>query len=151
MATKTIIAAPKTPQKPAELDWVSWPLRHAAPQSWLVPLVLVGVVLLVHSAAGSLFLAVVMALLMATAMWRFFVPVHYHLGREGISIESLGRRRWIAWKEIRSYEIRAAGILLFTSTEPTGLDLLRSLYLPCGDHLPEVLGLLKHYGENPTS
>lgn len=143
MSTTTHSSPPASER--SEVAWRSWPPRDAAPASWLAAPALVGALLLVRAAADSWLLAALAGLALAASLWRFFLPIRYVVNGEGVGQEAFGRRRWIAWSSVGSYEIRRRGLMLYAVAEPLGLDVFRGLYLPCGHRGPEILGLLPRH------
>ncbi len=74
-------------------------------------------------------------LLFLLSIWRAFVPVYFEINTHGITHWTFGRRRFIAWDDIRSYRIQPNGILLYSHANPYPLESFRGFYLP----VPELL------------
>ncbi len=129
----------------AEIVWRSWPLREAAPLSWLVPAGVLAVAGLVQMVVGSTPLSIATLLILLLSLWRFFVPIRYTVSRDGVLQEFWGQRRWIGWHAVGKYQVHEQGIVLYRAAQPIGLDALWSVYVPCGNRCPEVLGLLHRY------
>jgi len=69
------------------------------------------------------------------SIWRTFVPVYVEINAQGIVQVTFGRKKFIAWEEIRSYRTQANGILMFPHTDRYPLEPFRGLFLP----VPELL------------
>lgn len=73
-------------------------------------------------------------------VWCIFLPVHFEINSEGIVRAVLGRKRFIAWEDIRCYQIRRKGILLLPQNDRFFLESFRGYYLPIPSSLTtEVL------------
>jgi hypothetical protein len=93
---------------------------------------------------ANLILELIALLFLLGTLWRILVPVHFELNSNGIVCRSLNRNRFIAWNDIRSYQIRRNGILLFPRTDHFFLEAFRGFYLPVPASLtPEVLYRLR--------
>lgn len=86
----------------------------------------------------------VLALLLLS-LWRFWAPIRFELGPQGIDQTVLGRTTRIPWTAIRNYEIRPKGVLLFADALLTPLSPLRALYLPWAGEREQVLGHIDYY------
>lgn len=87
---------------------------------------------------------VVFVVLLAT-LWRFWLPMQFELGSQGISQTVLGRTSRILWTSVRNYQVRSCGILLYSDAVLTPLSPLRALYLPWGRQKEQVLGQVDYY------
>jgi hypothetical protein len=102
------------------------------------------VVILVWQNTGNLILELVALLFLLGTLWRILAPVHFELNHHGIVCRSLNRNRFIAWSDIRSYQIRRNGILLLPRTDHFVLEAFRGFYLSVPASLtPEVLYRLR--------
>ena len=86
---------------------------------------------------------------LATALWRFFLPVVFQLSEEGVDQWLFGRRRRIPWQAIRRYEVCSAGVLLLPHEDRPVMAAFRGLYLPWSTHRDEVLVHVHHYLDRP--
>jgi len=136
---------PDLEESPPSVQWRSWPVRERMAAASMVVGGLVAAGLLVRWITGQTHLALVAVAVLAIALARFFLPTLFELNPDGVSQWRLGRRRRIPWREIRSYEICAAGVLLLPHADPCPLDAYRGLYLPWGQHRDEVLAHLHYY------
>jgi hypothetical protein len=92
----------------------------------------------------NLILESIALLFLLGTLWRILVPVHFELNSNGIVCRSLNRNRFIAWSDIRSYQIRRNGILLLPRTDHFFLEAFRGFYLSVPVSLmPEVLYRLR--------
>jgi hypothetical protein len=94
---------------------------------------------------GSWLLAALIALGLASTLWPVFVPVKYEAGQLGIRRSALGRARLVPWHAVRSYHLRANGVILFQQAEPIKVDLLRSLFVPYPVDEEELICALRQH------
>ena len=74
------------------------------------------------------------------SVWFVFVPVHFEINATGIVKRTLGRRSFIAWEDIRVYQVRRNGLLLLPRSDRYPLEAFRGFYLPIPSSLTtEVL------------
>lgn len=128
-----------------KLRWRQWPLVDNWRWSWLtiVGIFALGAVVIYCSRSGLLAL-LAMAGLTAT-LWQVFVPVRYELGSLGLRRSALGRTSFLAWQAVRAYQLRPTGAVLFTRPDPTAIDLLRSVFVPCPAEEDEALCALRSH------
>ncbi len=102
--------------------------------------VVASVVFALWQSVGGVLVPTVAAILLLSSMASVFVPVRYEFGGEGICRSVLGRRKMIAWNDIRSYQIRKNGMLLLPRSERFLIDFFRSTFLPVPPSMmPEIL------------
>jgi hypothetical protein len=100
--------------------------------------------IIVWQYGGNLILELTALLFLLGTIWRILVPVHFELNSNGIIYRSLNRNRFIAWGDVRSYQIRRNGILLLPQTDRFFLEAFRGFYLSVPVSLmPEVLYRLR--------
>ena len=92
--------------------------------------------LLWYSTASPLLAAVALSIFLLS-MGRAFVPFSFEINADGIVRETLGRKRFIAWEDIRSYRIQSTGILLFPHSDRYPLEPFRGFFLPVPKQLQE--------------
>ena len=72
---------------------------------------------------------------------RAFVPISFEINTDGIVSGTFGRKKFIAWEEIRSYRVQPTGMMIFPHTDRYPLDLFRSFFLPIPESLREEVQL----------
>ncbi|MDR3199217.1 MAG: hypothetical protein LBU34_15220 [Planctomycetaceae bacterium] len=93
---------------------------------------------------GNLLLEFIALLFLLATVWRILMPVHFELNSGGIVYRSFNWNRFIAWGDIRRYQIRRNGILLLPRADRFFLEAFRGFYLPVPKPLmPEVLYRLR--------
>jgi hypothetical protein len=130
---------------PPPVEWRSWPLVERRGYIAGVAAVLLLTIVIVWSQTGSVVGCVVAGAVMALSLWRWLMPVDFELSANGLTEQSLGRRRRIPWISIRGYELLSNGVVITAMTDPVPLDSLRSLYLPWGPHRDEVVAQFRYY------
>ena len=105
--------------------------------------------MLVYWLTQQVYLALLAPVVLAAALWRFFLPVEFELGAEGVEQRVFGRRRCIRWQQIRRYEVCSAGVLLLPGDDRSALAPFRGLYLPFSTHRQQVLAHVHHYLGRP--
>jgi len=75
-------------------------------------------------------------------MW---VPVQFELDVRGVQEIVLGRRRFVSWSSVASYQVDPQGVVLLGSRFPDPLSLLRGLYIAAGDRHEELVALVQFY------
>ncbi|MDR2117731.1 MAG: hypothetical protein LBP87_15240 [Planctomycetaceae bacterium] len=99
---------------------------------------------IVWQCEGNLILELFALIFLLGTVWRILVPVHFELNSSGIVYRSFNRNRFIAWSDIRRYQIRRNGILLLPQSNRFFLEAFRGFYLSVPKSLmPEVLYRLR--------
>lgn len=129
---------------PAPIRWQSWPARNSALRTSLVVIGLLATALVIYGLCGQMYLAVLALAALVVALRRFFVPVVFELGEEGVHQWLFGRQRRIAWQAIGGYEVCSAGVLLWPEKDPSALAPFHGLYVPWTSHRDEVLAHVRH-------
>ncbi|HVT27852.1 MAG TPA: hypothetical protein VHE81_07535 [Lacipirellulaceae bacterium] len=115
---------------PSTIRWRSWPLADNLPWSWLLPLGILGVGVLVWRLGGGWSLAIFAVAALGLAFWQFLIPVTFEICSFGVRRYALRRMRLVPWPAIRAYQLRSTGVIFFQRPDPTSIDLLRSLFVP---------------------
>lgn len=132
----------------ATLSWHTWPIVDGRRWSWVAIVVLAGIGAGVwHLGGGWLLSTVAVAGLVATC-WQFFLPVEYEVVALGLRRRVLGRTRIVPWHAIRAYQLRPSGVVLYQRSEPTKLDLLRSMFIPYPSDADELLCAIRQYASH---
>ena len=84
-------------------------------------------------------------IVLVLTLWRFWLPMRFELGSQGITQSVLGRTSRIPWTVIRNYQVRTRGVLLYPDAVLTPLSPMRGLYLPWGRHKEHVLSHVEYY------
>ena len=79
---------------------------------------------------GGMIVMTVGLLLILLTVWYAFLPVQLEINNSGIVRTVLGRKWFIRWSDIRSYQIRYNGLLLLTQQERFALDPFCAFFLP---------------------
>lgn len=140
-AEQIAVAARRGPPPP--LRWRSWPMHEGGRNAWLLSGILLTMMVLVGWVTASAVWALVAAVLMGLAVWRYFLPVYFEINHQGIFQEVLGRRARIAWRSIGGVEICRDGLLLTPGNVCCAAA--RGLYLPWCQHRIEVLALVSYH------
>lgn len=64
------------------------------------------------------------------SLWRVFIPLHFEINADGIVCWAIGQKKFIAWSDIKVYQIRSNGILMLPQHDRFVLEPFRSVYLP---------------------
>ena len=142
MSTPSTTPVPRR-APPSPLRWRVWPMEEGGPVAWLLTTVMVLLAALTGWVMASALWAVLACGLLALAAWRYFVPVYFEVGPQGIFQEVLGRRQRISWRSIGYVQRGRDGLVL----APGGVAFpeLRGLYLPWGRHRADVVALVDYY------
>jgi hypothetical protein len=132
-------------EPPPLVSWRSWPLAESLTRSGLLLAGLLAAGLAVRGMTGSLPMALLAVAALAVSLWRFFLPVAFTLGPDGVHESLLGRERRIRWSAIRRYEVYPKGVLLLPYSDAAKIDCLRGLFLPWDRHRQEILALITYY------
>ena len=81
-----------------------------------------------HNSGGIMMTAGLLLILLS--VWYAFLPVRLEINNNGIIRTVLGRRWFIRWSDIHSYQIRYNGLLLLTQQERFALDPFCAFFLP---------------------
>jgi hypothetical protein len=88
---------------------------------------------------GYLAMFAALALMLLT-VWYVFVPVRFEINGSGIVRTVFGRHWFIAWNDIKEYQICRSGFLLLPQRDRFALEPFSGFYLPVPAGLmPEVL------------
>ena len=115
-------------QKP--LFYNVWPVGDQKGNTVFLIVVMVVVVFLVSHLVDSLWGGLLGVCVMLPTIWQVFMPAHFEINGDGIVRNLLGRKRFIAWEDIRCYQIRQNGILLLPQNDRFFLESFRGFYLP---------------------
>ncbi|MDR3234309.1 MAG: hypothetical protein LBT46_11715 [Planctomycetaceae bacterium] len=78
--------------------------------------------------------------LMLLTVWYVIVPIQFEINAGGIIRTVFGRHWFIAWNDIKGYQIRQHGFLLLPQNDRFALEAFTGFYLPVPAGLmPEVL------------
>jgi hypothetical protein len=95
--------------------------------------------------------AVLAALAIILAMWRFWLPVRFQFNYSGITQSVFGHRRLIPWRFVRRCETLPHGIFFYFTTDRSPLSLLSSLYVDWRDRRDDLLRLVEGVTRNSNS
>jgi len=108
---------------------------------------LVAVILAVSATAAISFqnlgYGLLSAVLLGAAMLRYFVPTRLSLGPDGAQVVHLGRRRKMAWSEVRAVRVLSDGVFLSPFARPSRLESFRGCFLACGANREEVIAFVR--------
>ncbi|GHT24301.1 hypothetical protein FACS189419_09170 [Planctomycetales bacterium] len=94
---------------------------------------------IILQSGGQILLAVCLLLLLLT-VWHIFLPVKFEINAQGIIRTVLGRRWFIAWRDIKGYQIRYNGLLLLPQNKRYFVESFNGFFLPVPAGLmPEIL------------
>lgn len=127
------------------LRWRTWPVVDQKRWSWVAVLGVLVVGTAVGFLAGRWTAGLAAAAAVAVAGWQFFVPVTYEIYPLGLRRRFLGRAQLVPWHAVRAYRVRATGMVLYRCTDPTAVDVLRSLFLPYPDDADEMLSAAREF------
>jgi hypothetical protein len=118
-------------------------MEEGGPAAWVLTTVMLLLAAMTGWVMSSALWAVLACGLLALAAWRYFVPVYFEIGPQGIFQEVFGRRQRISWRSIGHVERGRDGLVL----APGGVacPALRGLYLPWGRHQADVLALVDYH------
>lgn len=69
-------------------------------------------------------------LILMLSLGRMFLPCRFEVNSDGILCNTLGKKRFIAWEDIRVYQIRNHGLLLLPHRDRFLLEAFRGFFLP---------------------
>jgi hypothetical protein len=124
---------------------VDWPLRDQPLGASLALSVAAGAAWLGAWATGNGLVGIVVAALLATTLWRTWLPVRYQLGGTGVEQNVLGFSRRIPWSSIRHFQLRGDGVVLLFDEQVTPLSPLRGVYLRWAAEREAVFANLDFY------
>jgi hypothetical protein len=130
--------------------WTSWPLVDEMRWSWTVLVGVIAVGIAVWQASGGWLLAIAASIGLAATLWRFFLPTDYEAAAVGLRRRVLGRTRLVPWHAVRAYRLRASGIVLYQRSNPSGADLLRSMFIPYPADADELLCAMRQYASHAS-
>ena len=134
----------------ATIRWRSWPLADDWHWSWLLPAGILGVGVVVAWLGGSWLFGLVAVGTLAIAMWQFLLPITYEICSQGVRRYALGRMRLVPWSEIRAYQLRTSGLVLFQRPDPAAIDFLSSFFVPNPPDEDELLVAVRLYLAHAT-
>lgn len=129
-------------------SWRSWPLADGPRTSWLVPVVIACTGIGVVYEGGGWILAVVAAAGLAVTLWPFILPVKYEVTSLGVRRRVFNHMRLVPWHAIRAYQLRPTGIVLYQRSDPSTVDLLRSMFIPYPVDADELLVAVRQYASH---
>ncbi len=87
--------------------------------------------------------AALAAVLVLLAGWRSLMPTKFELGPAGLKVDTLFRRKRIAWRDVDRIEIGRGGVFLIPPGSNWGW--WRGLYVPWFNRRDDVLAALRQY------
>ncbi|MBL8829171.1 MAG: hypothetical protein JNM18_19465 [Planctomycetaceae bacterium] len=88
--------------------------------------------------------AALAAALMLLAGWRSLMPTKFEAGPAGFKVDTLLRRKRIAWRDIERIEVGRAGVFLIPPGSSWGW--WRGLYIPWINRRDDVLAMVRQCG-----
>lgn len=95
--------------------------------------------------AGSVYLGAAALLALNLALWRFWIPIEYELGRKGILQTIFTWQRRSPWRQFQRYQVCNQGVLLLGDNDRSVLGQLKGLYIPWQNRQREVMAVIEHY------
>jgi hypothetical protein len=141
--TAVTAAAMRTP--PPEVTIHHWPLRDRPLSAAVVGALVAAAGGVSVWATGQPALGLIVAILLALAAWRAWLPARYELDGGGVTEASLGWRRRVPWAHIRGLSERRDGVLLLPDEAAQGAAAFRGLYLPWGSQADAIRAHLDYY------
>ena len=129
----------------AVIRWRSWPLADNPRWSWLLPVAMLCIGVVLWSLGGGWFVPLVAILSMAMSLWQFLLPVTFEICATGVRRCALKRTRLVPWQAIRAYQLRSTGVVFFQRPDPTTIDWLNSLFVPYPTEEDEVVIAVRLY------
>jgi hypothetical protein len=136
-------------EPPPPIRWRSWPVRDDPWRGLIVTAGLLAAGVVIGWITGKMYLGLLALAALVAALCRFFLPVVFELGGEGVVQRLCGRQRRIPWHAIRSCEVRSAGVMLLPQEDRSAVVPFCGLYLPWTTHRDEVLAHVRHYLGRP--
>jgi hypothetical protein len=144
-STDRTTTSPGVLEHAATLTWQSWPLAEHLRWSWLVVVGILAISGIVLYLGGSWLLAAAVVAGAIATLWQFFLPVKYEIASLGLRRNALGRTRLVPWHAIRAYQLRPTGVVFYQRSDPTKVDLLRSLFVPYASDADEMLCAIRDH------
>jgi hypothetical protein len=129
----------------ATIGWRNWPLADHWRWSWMIPLGILLIGAMVTWLGGGWPLGLVAVAALAVAAWQFLIPVTYEVCSPGLRRYALGRMRLVPWSAIRSYQLRATGVVFYQRPDPAAADILSSMFVPYPKDEDEVVVAVRLY------
>ena len=135
-----------------ELDLWNWPLIDGG---WRAAPIVVGTAAVAAFAwqmADSLAMGLLTAVVLMLAMWRFWLPVRYHVRGRGIIENCLGRQRLIPWRAIAQCRLRKRGVVLLFRNQDLLFDGFGAKYIDGRDQRDRLIEVINFYQQpDPTA
>ncbi|MCI0332914.1 MAG: hypothetical protein L0228_06790 [Planctomycetes bacterium] len=141
-------ASAASPEIAATLSWRRWPLVDGRRWSWISIVGLASIGAGVWYLGGGWLLTTAAVAGLTATCWQFFLPVEYEVVSLGLRRRSFGRTRLVPWHAIRAYQLRPSGVVLYQRSEPTKLDLLRSMFIPNPPDADELLCAIRQHASH---
>ncbi len=94
---------------------------------------------------GGWLLGLTVIVALAIALWQFLLPVTFEFCSLGVRRYAIGRARLVPWDAIRAYQLRPSGVMFFQRTDPTTIDVVKSLFVPYPKDEDEVVVSVRLY------
>jgi hypothetical protein len=148
-STKSVKAVAN--DSPTPFKWRSWPVVDEARRSWPLIAVLAAVAVLAGWMTSDVFAGLLVAAVLAAAVWRLWLPVTYEINSQGIEERCFGRQKRIPWSQLIAGEIHAHGISFQFELQDRAGCMWRSFFLPWDRHRETVLAALVAMPSAPFS
>jgi hypothetical protein len=124
------------------LEWSVFPFAEDAGKSGMVVAVIVAAGVVVHLAFGDVFLTILSIAILMVSLHSFFARTTYRLGKEGVTVRTVGVKTFKAWSAFKRYEADGKGVTLSPFAKPSRLDPFRSIRLLYGSNKDEVVAFI---------
>ncbi|MBM4036674.1 MAG: hypothetical protein FJ291_33485 [Planctomycetes bacterium] len=125
------------------LQWRSHPVVDDYPRSLLLVAAVIAVCVGVWISFDSAGYAALAAAVLAGSLARYFVPTHYELDSDGVSVRFLGHLRRVGWGDVRRFFVAPEGVQLSPFEKPSRLEAFRGTFLRFAGNGDEVVRLVE--------
>jgi hypothetical protein len=128
-----------------ELDIWNWPLVDGGWRSWLVVLGTLSAGAVAWRISSSPLMGLLSSVVLMLSMWRFWLPVRYHIHGRGIIENCLGRRRLIPWRSIEQCRLRKHGVVIRLDPKQLWFDGFGATYIQGRDQQESLAAVIHFY------
>ncbi len=120
------------PDTPTYLAWRAWPASSYPVRSAVAVAIIVGVTAAIYFLLRDIVWTVMFVVLLVASLHGHFVPRRYRLDDAGVTVWTLGLKKFRPWDFFHSYYADRMGVMLSTFTFPSRLDTFRGTNLRFG-------------------
>jgi hypothetical protein len=126
------------------MNWTSIPFKKNPRKTVFLVVFLVAVEVGIYLSFGP-YWVIIALILLGGGVVPYWLPTHYSLDEEGVTIKGTTVKRKKKWEEFQSYYEDKNGVFLSPFPRPTRLENYRGIYIRFSENEEEVMGFVSSH------